>query len=328
MNAVGSPESATQKRVITLFKEELGYHYLGDLTDKDGNSNIEEALLTDYLKKSGYKSQISKAIHELLVEAINPNRNLYENNKRVYGLLRYGVQVKTVVGENTETVKLIDWAEPEKNDFAIAEEVTLHGNLERRPDLVLYINGIAVGVIELKNSRISIGDGIRQCLSNQRPEFNAWFFSTVQLVFAGSDSEGLKYGSIGTEEKYWLKWKEDEKDNSRYKLDKYLLKMCSKERLIELMHDFVLFDGGVKKLPRVHQYFAIKAAQRNVNAYKGGIIWHTQGSGKSIVMVLLAKWILENKPNARVAIVTDRDWANSISRSRACSQKRERRSSA
>jgi type I restriction enzyme R subunit len=83
--------------------------------------------------------------------------------------------------------------------------------------------------------------------------------------------------------------------------------MCSKERLIELMHDFVLFDGGIKKLPRVHQYFGIKAAQKQVSAYKGGIIWHTQGSGKSIVMVLMAKWILENKPKARVVIVTDRD---------------------
>jgi type I restriction enzyme R subunit len=83
--------------------------------------------------------------------------------------------------------------------------------------------------------------------------------------------------------------------------------MCRKERLIELLHDFVLFDGGVKKLPRVHQYFGIKAAQQRVNEYQGGIIWHTQGSGKSIVMVLLAKWILENKPNARVLILTDRD---------------------
>ena len=83
--------------------------------------------------------------------------------------------------------------------------------------------------------------------------------------------------------------------------------MCRKDRLIELMHDFVLFDGGVKKLPRVHQYFGIKAAQEHVRERKGGIIWHTQGSGKSIVMVLLAKWILENNPNARVAIITDRD---------------------
>src|SRR3990172_4320110 len=105
----------------------------------------------------------------------------------------------------------------------------------------------------------------------------------------------------------FLKWKEDEADNSRFKLDKYLLKMCNKQRLIELMHDFVLFDGGVKKLPRVHQYFGIKAAQAHVHRHKGGIIWHTQGSGKSIVMVLLAKWIMENKPNARVLIATDRD---------------------
>jgi type I restriction enzyme R subunit len=172
---------------------------------------------------------------------------------------------------------------------------------------VLYVNGIAVAVIELKNSYVSIGDGIRQLLSNQQKEFNEWFFSTVQIVFAGNDSEGLRFGAIKTEEKYFLKWKEDEADDSRFKLDKYLLKMCNQQRLIELMHDFVLFDGGVKKLPRVHQYFAVKASQEHVHAYKGGIIWNTQGSGKSIVMVLLAKWILENKSKARVVIVTDRD---------------------
>ena len=172
---------------------------------------------------------------------------------------------------------------------------------------MLYVNGIAVGVLELKRSSVSIGDGIRQSLSNQRPEFNEWFFSTVQFIFAGNDSEGLRYGAIGTEEKYFLTWKEDEEDNSRFKLDKYLLKMCRKDRLIELMHDFVLFDGGVKKLPRVHQYFGIKAAQEHVKRRQSGIIWHTQGSGKSIIMVLLARWILENNPNARVAIITDRD---------------------
>ncbi len=123
----------------------------------------------------------------------------------------------------------------------------------------------------------------------------------------GNDSEGLQYGAIDTSEKMFLKWKEDEADNSRFKLEKYLLKLCEKHRLIELMHDFVLFDGGRKKLPRVHQYFGIKAAQAQVREKKGGIIWHTQGSGKSIVMVLLARWILENNPHARVAIITDRD---------------------
>jgi type I restriction enzyme R subunit len=305
---IGQPERATQNRVIALFREELGYRYLGDWTHREGNSNIEEALLTEHLSKCSYSpAHISKAIYDLRTAAGHHGRNLYDNNKAVYNLLRYGVQKKIETGKNTETIRLINWAEPEKNDFAIAEEVTLSGDRERRPDIVLYVNGIAVGVLELKNSRASIGDGIRQSISSQQPESHAPFFSTVQFIFAGNDSEGLQYGTIGTGEKYFLRWKEDEQDNTCFKLDKYLLKMCAKERLIELLHDFVLFDGGVKKLPRVHQYFGIKAAQKYVHERKGGIIWHTQGSGKSIVMVLLAKWILENNPHARVVIITDRD---------------------
>ena len=308
MSAIAKPERATQKRVIALFCDALGYQYLGDWTEREKNSNIEDGLLSAFLAASGYTpAQISRSLDALHREADNHSRNLYDNNEAVYKLLRYGVQVKVEAGEVTETIHLINWKEPRKNHFAIAEEVTLRGQQTRRPDLVLYVNGIAIGVIELKSSRVSIGDGIRQNLSNQQPEFNAWFYSTVQFVFAGSDSEGLKYGSIGTPEKFFLQWKEDEADNSGYKLDKYLRKMCAPERLLELMRDFVLFDGGYKKLPRVHQYFGVKAAQQHVTERKGGIIWHTQGSGKSIVMVLLAKWILENRPHARVAIITDRD---------------------
>jgi type I restriction enzyme R subunit len=308
MSNIGQPERATQNRVIALFRDELHYRYRGDWSDREGNSNIEEMLLTDWLTKCGHtQAQINMTLHRLRTEAGNHNRNLYGNNQAVYSLLRYGVPVRIEAGKVTETVQLINWKEPEKNDFVIVEEVTLRGNHERRPDIVLYVNGIAIGVLELKNSRVSIGDGIRQNLSNQQPEFNEWFFSTVQFVFAGNDSEGLKYGTIGTEEKYFLRWKEDEQDDTRFKLDKYLLKLCEKKRIIELMRDFILFDGGVKKLPRVHQYVGIQAAQEHVREKKGGIIWHTQGSGKSIVMVLLAKWILENNPNARVAIITDRD---------------------
>ena len=308
MSDIGNPERATQNRVIALFRDELKYRYLGDWIDRDNNGNIEEGLLSAWLTRNGYTpGQISGALYKLRTEADNHNRTLYGNNQAVYSLLRYGVPVKIEAGKVTETVHLINWNEPEQNDFAIAEEVTLKGNLERRPDLVQYVNGIAIGVLELKNSRVSIGDGIRQLLSNQQKEFNESFFATVQIVFAGNDSEGLQFGTIKTEEKYFLKWKEDEQNNSRFKLDKYLLKICEKRRLIELMHDFVLFDGGIKKLPRAHQYFGIKAAQEHVRQHKGGIIWHTQGSGKSIVMVLLAKWILENNPHARVTIITDRD---------------------
>jgi type I restriction enzyme R subunit len=308
MNDVGKAERVTQNRVIALFTKELSYRYLGDWSERDGNSNIEDEILSKYLIGRGYSAvQISAALLRLHTEASNRSRSLYANNQAVYNLLRYGVSVKVEAGKATETVHLIDWDCAEKNDFSIAEEVTLKGSLERRPDIVLYVNGIAIGVLELKNSRVSIGDGIRQCLSNQRREFNEWFFATNQIVFAGNDSEGLRYGAIGTPEKYFLKWKEDEDDDKLFKLDKYLLKICEKKRLIELMHDFVLFDGGVKKLPRFHQYFGVKATQENCRDKRGGIIWHTQGSGKSIVMVLLAKWLLESNPNARVAIITDRD---------------------
>ena len=308
MSSISQPERATQERVIALFRDELHYRYLGDWSDRVANSHIDEALLTAYLSGAGYApAQIGRALDILRREADNHGRSLYGNNEAVYGLLRYGVPVKIEAGKVTETVHLVNWHEPANNDFALAEEVTLKGGHERRPDIVLYLNGIAIGVLELKNSRSDIGLGIRQNLSNQLPEFNELFFSTVQLVLAGNDSQGLRYGTIKTEEKYFLTWKEDEADASRHLLDKYLLKMCEKGRLIELLRDFVLFENGVKKLPRVHQYFGIKAAQEHVRQKRGGIIWHTQGAGKSILMVLLARWILANNPHARVAIVTDRD---------------------
>jgi len=308
MSYIGQPERHTQNRIVDLFHTRMGYDYLGNWEYRPNNRNIEENYLRSFLAGRGYSvTIIERSIEKLKLTANNPNESLYTNNKNTYSLLRYGVKVLENAGENHTSVQLVDWKNPETNHFAIAEEVTVLGNHEKRPDLVLYINGIAIGVIELKRSTIAIGEGIRQSITNQQKEFLQPFFSTIQFVFAGNDSEGLRYGSIGTGEKYFLQWKEDVDDNSTYQLDKYLVKICNKQRIIELMYDFVLFDGGIKKLPRVHQYFGIKAAQENIRKREGGIIWHTQGSGKSIVMVLLAKWILENNPNARVVIITDRD---------------------
>ena len=169
----------------------------------------------------------------------------------MYDLLRYGARVKPDVGENYETVELIDWDHPLKNQFAIAEEVTVQGNHDKRPDIVLYVNGIALAVLELKRSTVSVGDGIRQSIVNQQKEFIQFFFSTVQFVFAGNDTEGLRYGTIGTPEKYFMKWKEESVEENL--LDKYLLKLCDKERFLELIYSFILFDGGIKKVCRAHQ---------------------------------------------------------------------------
>jgi len=154
------PERETQQRVIRLFRHVLGYEYLGDWDEREGNSNIEEGELRKYLNRRGYDAdQINAAILKLKTEANNSGRSLYDNNEAVYKLLRFGVDVKTKPGERTKPVMLIDWEHPDQNDFAVAEEVTLHGNKTHRPDVVLYINGIAIGVLELKNSRTSIGHG-------------------------------------------------------------------------------------------------------------------------------------------------------------------------
>ncbi len=303
---VGQIERKTQNRVVKLFRDMLGYDYMGDWQDRLNNSNIEEDIVRKYLSQKGYSEiLIGKALDKLRITANNYNESLYTNNKNVYELLRYGVKVKADVGENYETVELIDWKRPLKNQFAIAEEVTVQGNHDKRPDIVLYINGIALGVLELKRSTVSVGDGIRQSIVNQQREFIQSFFSSIQFVFAGNDTEGLRYGTIGTPEKYFLKWKEESSEENL--LDKYLLKLCDKERFLEIIYSFTLFDSGIKKLCRTHQYFGVKAAQEHVRRREGGVIWHTQGSGKSLVMVWLAKWILENNPNARVIIITDRD---------------------
>ena len=209
MSTVGEREIRTQQRVVAFFQEALGYAYLGDWKDRDGNSNIEKTLLTDWLTRQGHSDKIiTKVLFELgKAAALGGSKTLYDANREVYGLLRYGVKVQPDAGEQNVTVWLIDWANPDNNDFALAEEVTVAGENTKRPDLVLYVNGLALGVLELKRSTVSVTEGIRQNLDNQKKTFIQPFFTTVQLVMAGNDIEGLRYGVIETREKYWLRWK-------------------------------------------------------------------------------------------------------------------------
>ncbi|WP_294677160.1 type I restriction endonuclease subunit R [uncultured Fluviicola sp.] len=301
-------ERETQNRIIKLFVEELGYTYYGNWETRLQNYNVEVFILKKNLISRGYSEVLAeKAVKETYDLAMATTGNLYERNKNMYSLLRYGVKARPELGEQFETIFPIDWNNFEKNEFGIAEEVTLtKGENNRRPDIVLYINGIAIGVLELKRGTTDLSESINQCISNQKEMFNEWFYTTVQLLMAGNNTQGLRYGTIETQAKYYLPWKEDEDDNSGYKLDKYLKKLCGKDRLIDLIHDGVVFDAGLKKLPRPHQYFGLKEAQKFVRRKEGGIIWHTQGSGKSLLMVMLGKWILENVPNSRVVILTDR----------------------
>lgn len=320
-------EKATQKRVINFFKDKLHYTYFGDLHDSE-NSNIMQERLYAYLTKKGrYSEKLANRAIDMLVRAsVNLQHGLYDANKEVYRLLKYGAKVKEEAGEAEKTVFFINFDEPLKNDFAIAEEVTVVGDNVKRPDIVIYVNGIALAVIELKRSSVSVSEGIRQNLTNQKAHFIENFFTTMQFCMAGNESEGLRYGTLLTPEKHYLEWKNDgfaEFENERSETDIIIEEKCEniagklysqiyamfyKKRFLDLIHNFVVFDKGIKKVCRYNQYYAIKRTQnRLVQRKDGGIIWHTQGSGKTLTMVWLSKWILSNNANARILIVTDRD---------------------
>lgn len=327
MPNIGDSERKTQNRVVKFFQNKLHYTYLGNLHDSE-NSNIMQGYLHSYLtSKCGYSEKLAtNAIDKLVKTATNLQQGVYHANKEVYSLLKYGAKVREAVGQPEKTVYFIDFEDVSNNDFYIAEEVTVVANNTKRPDIVIYVNGIALAVVELKKSSVSVSNGIRQNLTNQKANFIERFFTTIQFCMAGNDSEGLRYGTLLTPEKHYLEWKDDgfkehqaERDPvdvyvEEYckdipgKLEKQIFAMFYKKRFLDLIHNFIVFDKGIKKVCRYNQYYAIKRAQRRlIDQKRGGIVWHTQGSGKSLTMVWLSKWILENNPNARVLVVTDRE---------------------
>lgn len=293
-------EKEVQKQVIETFKS-MGYAYLGDLTKSD-NENINKESLKAWLVKN---QKINHERWQRIEHEINKalTNDLYEANQKFYELLIYGVKTKISQNEPTQTSWLIDWKDVSKNEFSVAEEVSVKGQNMKRPDMVLYVNGIALGVLELKNSSVSVESAIRQNLDNQKKEFIRDFFKTIQLVMAGNESQGLRYGVIETKEKYYLSWKEEGVQKNLFETIECFLK---KERFLEFIHDFLIFNKGQKKCARFHQYFAVKKTQEFIHKKEGGIIWHTQGSGKSLTMVWLTKWLRKNIKQARVLIVTDR----------------------
>ncbi|GAA9013241.1 HsdR family type I site-specific deoxyribonuclease [Helicobacter pylori] len=293
-------EKEIQKQVIDTFKS-MGYAYLGDLTKSDNKNINKESLKAWLVKNQKINDERWQRIEYKINNALN--NDLYEANQKFYDLLIYGVRTTISQDENTQTTWLIDWKDVSKNEFSVAEEVSVKGPNTKRPDIVLYVNGIALGVLELKNSSVSVESAIRQNLDNQKKEFIRDFFKTIQLVMAGNESQGLRYGVIETKEKHYLSWKEEGVQKNLFETIECFLK---KERFLEFIHDFLIFDKGQKKCARFHQYFAVKKTQEFIHKKEGGIIWHTQGSGKSLTMVWLTKWLRRNTTQARVLIVTDR----------------------
>jgi type I restriction enzyme R subunit len=349
-------ERKLQNRVRHWLIDDLGYNNLGNLESLH-NKPVKVDLLRKNLKDRGYSQDvIGKAISALLTKVGLLSDNLTQDNMEVYSLLRYGCQgIKDEHG-NRITVHYIDWADTEKNDFYVAEEVTVlryDNRTTKRPDLVLYINGVAVAMFELKRSSVSIGEGIRQMLTNQKKENIQGFFNTMQLLMAGNESEGLKYGVVETPEKFYLQWREDTdpkrlennalsqkilamQAKEKNRLRDGVISLCQHDRLLLLIHDFMIFDAGCKKTARHNQFFAVQAAQRHIKDGEGGIVWNTQGSGKSLIMVWLTKWIRENITDSRIIIITDRDelddqieslffdvGENKVKRAKSCSDLRQ-----
>ena len=255
MSKVNELEIVTQRRIIDdVLVSKLGYIYLGNYEERIGNSNVEEDLLLKFLLKTHSESIAKRAVQEFASLAHNETRSLYEVNKAVYNLIKYGKGLNISAGQKTEQVYFIDFENFENNDFYVAEEVTINGNSEKRPDVVLYINGIAVAVIELKRSTVSVNEGIRQNLDNQKNEFIERFFTTIQLVIAGNDSEGLRYGTIKTPAKYYLNWQEDNQaigdlhnrivsmiDKSSLLIDQQLISLFQKERVLDIINNFIIY---------------------------------------------------------------------------------------
>ena len=226
------------------------------------------------------------------------------------------------------TIKFIDWKEVNNNDFYIVEEFSVEsedGKNTARPDLVLFINGIPFGVIECKKSSLSIDQGISQMIRNQSKDYIPQLFKFIQIVMATNKNE-TKYATCSTPKKFWSVWKEEDKrwlDEEVSKVvyeriatnqDKNIVSLFHPNRVIELIEYFILFDKDVKKICRYQQYFAIKEIMKTIEERdengnrQSGVVWHTQGSGKSLTMVMVAKYILSELDtlNPRVIVVTDR----------------------
>ena len=307
MSKVGQRERKVQDRIVKFLQEEMGYEYLGNW-EKQSNSNLLEDKYLAFQASQGVDPEMAKRSLDHLDKSANyGNGNLYQRNKDFYSALRYGIKLAPELGRQKETIWAINWEDIKSNHFAFAEEVTVEGKIaNKRPDIVIYINGIAIGVIEFKRSTVSIEEGILQHLENQKEEFIENFFSTVQILIAGNDTQGVKYGTVRTPRNGYYYWNEEDKSIEN-RLDRAIKQLLSKDRLLEIVNSFISFANGFKIICRSNQFHGVRALLDSAKSDESGMIWHTQGSGKSMTMVWGAKKIRENIDNSRILILTDRE---------------------
>jgi len=335
-------ENISQKPAIEVLKN-LGYIYLPPEEAEEIRGNLYNVLLTDILKEKlielneyQYKGKTYKFSEKNIDQAIKDldeplTDGLVRTNEKIYDTLMLGRSYEENLPDGSRksfSLRYIDWEDIYNNVFHVVEEFTVEredgeGNI--RPDIVLFVNGIPFGVIECKRSSISISQGISQMLRNQGKDYAPHLFKYSQILMATNKNE-TKYATCYTPEKFWSIWKEEDEEWLQSQLsktvfnrlpttqDKSIISLFHPERLIEITKYFVLYDKNVKKIARYQQFFAVKeiakaVEERDENGNrKSGVIWHTQGSGKSLTMVMFSKYVLSelSSYNPKVIVVTDR----------------------
>ena len=334
--------SASQKPAIELLQS-MGYTYISPKDCDRQRGSRYHVLLKDILRGqlrklnrysyAGAENEFSAANIERAMEELDEplTDGLVRTSEKIYDALLLGKSYPETVGGGKSlsfNLKYIDWEHLENNLFHVTEEFavdSLDKQHNARPDIVLFINGIPFAVIECKAPHIPVEQAVEQMIRNQQADYIPQLFKYAQIVMA-TNKNTVKYATAGTPKKFWSVWKEQDAafldsglaqfvaDRVPTEQDRNIISLFRQERLMELTRYFVLFDANVKKICRYQQYFAIReimktiAQQDSRGNRQGGVIWHTQGSGKSLTMVMLAKYILMVLAdyNPRVVIVTDR----------------------
>ena len=334
--------NASQRPALALF-EVMGYTYISPADCDKQRGSRYHVLLRDILRGqlrrlnryvyAGAENEFSAANIEHAMEDLDEplTDGLVRTSEKIYDALLLGKSYPETVGDGkmlSFNLRYIDWETPQNNMFHVTEEFAVDSRDRQhnaRPDIVLFINGIPFAVIECKAPHIPVEEAVGQMIRNQQAAYIPHLFKFAQLVVA-TNKNAVKYATAGTPKKFWSVWKEqdDEWLQTRLKAlipdrmpteqDRNIVSLFSRERVFELIRYFVLFDANVKKVCRYQQFFAVREIMKTIaesdehGNRQSGVIWHTQGSGKSLTMVMLAKYILMELKDChpRVVIVTDR----------------------
>lgn len=334
----------------------LGYDYIPRNEVNNHRESKSQYILHDIAKKAlrDINEDIisDKSIDEALyaLEKTKLDDGMVKASEDVYSNLLGGVSVPEIIdGKKTSPqLKFINWQEPEKNVYHVVAEFEIEEDQNRRPDIVLFVNGIPFAVIECKKASVPVDEAVYQMIRNQKFAQTPKFFLFPQILIATNINE-IKYGTMQTPFEFYSVWKEKDApadyetkvleninkpidDNTVLQVCKDLRRkdyvhhtkaslsaqdlgiyaLLSPSRLLDLVRNFIIYDNGIKKITRYQQYFAIKKTLQKIKNFdengkrRGGLIWHTQGSGKSLTMVMLVKNLIEEVKNPRVIVVTDR----------------------